>query len=290
MAITVAITEASYRFVEMPVRRQQVGATLRRVQGITIESRRVLAVGVTVLIALLGFAGVSLATASLRQSDFARTQAEGAQAVTNFETSTTLATAATVAPTTVAPTVAPVIAPGAATTVAVAPTVAATPAPTTVGANEPIPLFAVGDSVMEGAAPSLSAAGFVVDAHQNRQLVDYLPTMQQLAASGRLTGTVVVHLGTNGGFSEADVDRFFDALSGVPNVLVLTDHAQRSWVGANNQLISSLQGRYPNVLVGNWDALAGDCPGNCFYEDGIHLRPDGQAYYTQLIQDWAGLS
>ena len=130
----------------------------------------------------------------------------------------------------------------------------------------------------------------MVDAHQNRQLVEYLPTMQQLAASGRLTGTVVVHLGTNGGFSEADLDRFFDALSGVPNVLVLTDHAQRSWVGANNQLISSLQGRYPNVLVGNWDALAGDCPGNCFYEDGIHLRPDGQAYYTQLIQDWAGLS
>ena len=107
---------------------------------------------------------------------------------------------------------------------------------------------------------ALSDAGFVVDAHQNRQLGDYLPVIQQLAASGRLTGTVVVHLGTNGGFTADQLDAFMEALAGVPQVLVLTDHAQRSWIAGNNQHIAALQGTYPNVLVGNWDALAADCP------------------------------
>ena len=114
--------------------------------------------------------------------------------------------------------------------------------------------------------------------------------IQQLAASGRLTGTVVVHLGTNGGFTSDQLDAFMEALAGVPQVLVLTDHAQRSWIAGNNQHIAALQGTYPNVLVGNWDALAADCPGSCFYDDGIHLRPDGQSYYTALIQSWSGLT
>ena len=65
---------------------------------------------------------------------------------------------------------------------------------------------------------------------------------------------------------------------------------QRSWIAGNNQHIAALQGTYPNVLVGNWDALAADCPGSCFYDDGIHLRPDGQSYYTALIQSWSGLT
>ena len=84
------------------------------------------------------------------------------------------------------------------------------------------------------------------------------------------------------------LDAFIEALAGVPQVLVLTDHAQRSWIAGNNQHIAALQGTYPNVLVGNWDALAADCPGSCFYDDGIHLRPDGQSYYAALIQSWSG--
>ena len=256
-----------------------------------------MAIGAVGVVALVGFAGVSLATAPLRPSDFAASQAAGEQAVTDIAAApTTLATVAPTAPSTSVASATTVAGAVAAPTTAAAPvttpatTVAPAAAPTTAASGSPLPLFAVGDSVMLGAAPALSDAGFVVDAHQNRQLADYLPVIQELAASGRLTGTVVVHLGTNGGFTSDQLDAFMEALAGVPQVLVLTDHAQRSWIAGNNQHIAALQGTYPNVLVGNWDALAADCPGSCFYDDGIHLRPDGQSYYTALIQSWSGLT
>ncbi len=298
MVLTVVITEASYRFVETPIRHQQVGATLGRLRDVTShETRRLVAIGAVGVVALVGFAGVSLATASLRPSDFAASQAAGEQAVTDIAAApTTPATVAPTAPSTSVASATTVAGAVAAPTTAVAPvttpatTVAPAVAPTTAASGSPLPLFAVGDSVMLGAAPALTDAGFVVDAHQNRQLADYLPVIQQLAASGRLTGTVVVHLGTNGGFTSDQLDAFMEALAGVPQVLVLTDHAQRSWIAGNNQHIAALQGTYPNVLVGNWDALAADCPGSCFYDDGIHLRPDGQSYYTALIQSWSGLT
>ena len=42
-----------------------------------------------------------------------------------------------------------------------------------------------------------------------------------------------------------------------------------------------LQGSYPNLVVVDWAAQ--DCPGDCFYGDGIHLRPDGRTHFTTLV-------
>lgn len=120
-------------------------------------------------------------------------------------------------------------------------------------------------------------------------MVDYVPVVQQLAAEGRLGDVVVVHLGTNGSFSEETMTAFFDALRDVPKVVVLTVHAPRGWVAHNNELIFSLPDRYPNVDLIDWNAAVGGCPGNCLYDDGIHLPPDGRRYYAQLIFDHAGI-
>ena len=65
------------------------------------ETRRLVAIGAVGVVALVGFAGVSLATASLRPSDFAASQAAGEQAVTDIAAApTTLATVAPTAPST----------------------------------------------------------------------------------------------------------------------------------------------------------------------------------------------
>ncbi len=45
----------------------------------------------------------------------------------------------------------------------------------------------------------------------------------------------------------------------------------------------ALPAQFPNVKVLYWDGLAAECPGACFYGDGIHLTQAGQDYYTQLI-------
>ena len=82
---------------------------------------------------------------------------------------------------------------------------------------------------MLGAAENLAARGVIVDAAVSRQMIDYVPTVQQLAAEGRLGDVVVVHLGTNGSFSEETMTAFFDALRDVPRVIVLTVHAERGY-------------------------------------------------------------
>jgi hypothetical protein len=149
--------------------------------------------------------------------------------------------------------------------------------------------MAIGDSVMLGAAENLAARGVIVDAAVSRQMIDYVPTVQTLAAEDRLGDVVVVHLGTNGPFSESTMKSFFDALRNVPRVVVITVHAERGYTGSNNELIFSLPSRYPNVQLIDWNTAVGSCPGDCLYDDGIHLPPDGRRYYAQLIFDQIGI-
>ena len=59
----------------------------------------------------------------------------------------------------------------------------------------PIALYALGDSVMLGAAGNLAAAGFCVDAVQSRAFISGLDQVIRLHAEGRLGQTVVVSLG-----------------------------------------------------------------------------------------------
>lgn len=148
---------------------------------------------------------------------------------------------------------------------------------------------AIGDSVMLGAAVNLGERGIAVDAAVSRQMIDYVPVVQGMAANGTLGTTVIVHLGTNGRFSTATMHAFFDALVGVDHVIVLTVHADRGWTAHNNELIMTLPERYSNVTLIDWNTLVGQCPGDCLYDDGIHLPPDGRRYYAQLIFDAAGL-
>jgi len=148
---------------------------------------------------------------------------------------------------------------------------------------------AIGDSVMLGAAVDLGALGIAVDAQQSRQMSDYVPTAQALAAADRLGTTVIVHLGTNGSFSESTMHAFFDALVTVDHVIVLTVHADRGYTARNNELLMTLPSRYSNVTIVDWNTLVEQCPGDCLYDDGIHLPPAGRRYYAQLIFDAAGL-
>jgi hypothetical protein len=136
---------------------------------------------------------------------------------------------------------------------------------------------------MLGAAADLAARGVQVDAQQSRQMIEYLPVVQALAARGGFGDVVVVHLGTNGRFSEATMTAFFDALAGVDRVIVLTVHADRSWTNHNNELLATLPARYPNVTLVDWNTLVDSCEGNCLYDDGIHLPPAGRRFYAELI-------
>jgi peptidoglycan/LPS O-acetylase OafA/YrhL len=146
------------------------------------------------------------------------------------------------------------------------------------------PLVALGDSVMLGAAEELQARGFQVDALQSRQMKTFVPAMQTLNDNGTFGSVVVIHLGTNGGFSQETLDAMLATVADVPIVLLLTGKADRGWIADNNAKLRAVPATHPNVTVVDWEVLSASCEGRCFYDDGIHLTQTGQNFYADVIQ------
>ena len=218
MVLTCMITELSYRYVEMPIRRRQLGKWLDRARDVhDPRQRQALAVGAVACVAAFGFAAVSMFTAPLKQNEVQASIDAAADDITDVGALLDSTTTAAAAPTSTgapAPTAAPA---GVDPTTAPTSTAAATTtAPQAIGRY-----LAIGDSVMAGAASPLKAAGFTVDAAESRQFGDYLPQLQAIVDSGQLPEVVVVHLGTNGSINEDDAREFFTLLQDVPRVIVL---------------------------------------------------------------------
>lgn len=274
MVLTAAVTEVSYRLLEMPIRRgegAQTWATIRSRQA--PGARRVtVALGV-VLAGLLVFSTVRLATADVELNEIEASIAAGEQQVTSVddllgEIPGGTGTATEIDPLTgVEVTV---------TSIAIAPQ------------REPIEFLAIGDSVMLGAAGELFDRGYTVNAEQNRQMSDVLPFMQQLRDSGALGGVLVVHLGTNGPISEATMQAFLGIVAEVDTVVMLNVRGDVDWAERNNALLAAVDGPDDNLIVIDWATEAGNCSGSCFAGDGIHLSADGQVHYANVIRDVTG--
>jgi peptidoglycan/LPS O-acetylase OafA/YrhL len=283
IAATGLITEASYRYIETPIRKGTFGASLARIRRSPVAGPRnaLLAVG-AVLASLTLFAGVSLATAPVEENEVRQALDEGAEATCDVINDPTCSGAEVTDPPPVTETTTP---PEGSTDPAnsAAPPVSVVETTTTTAPPAAIAKLALGDSVMLGAAPQLAEQGFTVDAVESRAFVNGLDTILQLNAQGRLGDVVVVHLGTNGPISSGDMTQMMEALAGVPQVLLLTIDVPRDYTAGNNSLVYETVNTYPNVSLLDWAGLSTSCPGNCFYDDGFHLRPDGQVYYAALI-------
>ncbi|HSP28921.1 MAG TPA: acyltransferase family protein, partial [Ilumatobacteraceae bacterium] len=285
MVATGIVTEASYRFIETPIRKGTMGASLARIARSPVAGPRNALLGVgAVLGALTLFAGVSLATEPVVENEVRQTLEEGAEFTCDVVNDPTCSGAD---PTDSLVATGDTTAPDATTDPSGS---SATPPPpvetttTTTLPPGPIAQLALGDSVMLGAAEELTSRGYVVDAAESRQFSDGLAVVEQLDATGRLGDVVVVHLGTNGNIEADDLTAMMNALADVPQVLLLTIDVDRAWTEENNALIFNAASSYQNVSVLYWADLAASCPGDCFQSDGFHLRPDGRAYYAALIE------
>src|SRR5260370_5046234 len=99
---------------------------------------------------------------------------------------------------------------------------AAAPTPAPAAASAPAPgglptesMTAIGDSVMLGALPDLQQAfpGAVVDAVEGRQAAEAFALVDSLLANGRLGRVVVLQTGTNGTIDPAVLDTRLDKLA-----------------------------------------------------------------------------
>ena len=110
MAITVVLTELSYRFVETPIRTGSFGAMIRRARSNPRPfPRRALISGAAVAVGMSLFAGAALATANVEQSEIADEFADNAESTVDLGSADAsvpdqVATPSTRAPATVATT------------------------------------------------------------------------------------------------------------------------------------------------------------------------------------------
>jgi hypothetical protein len=151
-------------------------------------------------------------------------------------------------------------------------------------ASSPQRVFALGDSVMLGAAPSLEAAipNLEVDASVSRQVSAGIGILSARRNAGTLGDVVIVHLGTNGTFTSGQFDEMMSVLSGVKRVVFVNLKVPRDWESGDNSVIANGVSRYPNAVLVDWHDT-GDAHPEFFYDDEIHLRPDGADSYAQLI-------
>jgi peptidoglycan/LPS O-acetylase OafA/YrhL len=262
MAITVPITEASYRFIETPIRKNGVRATLGALRS---HSRNLMAAGAVALV-------VGLAAFSLLSAD--------PHCVGEVRCSLEAAAPDTTVPAVTLPTETLPIVPG------------ETVITTTTVPKEPQKYVAIGESVMVGAQPLLESSGVLVQAKEGRGPEGVKNAVIQLRDGGDIgAGTsIVIQVGTNGPLSQADLDAIMaEVPAEAAGVTFMTIHADMADVPENNELIRAMPTKYPNVSILDWDVRAAETQ---LCADGIHISCNGLApakFYTNLILEVFGL-
>lgn len=267
-----ALTELSYRYIETPVRQGAVsrwwaefrqpafGAQLVRRQ------RRIVLAAVASLLPVFGV--VSLATAGVQLDEIAQNLSDN-----EGNTVDVLGGGQS----------------GDAGVAATASTIAGQIATaTTTLDGQPIDVLAIGDSVMLGAANVLTDRGVTVDAVKSRPYRQALEIANYMKSVNRLGSVVIIHLGTNNTVDESTLDEIMVPLKDVPLVLFVTVHVPSEVrQNTNNRRINELTSRYENVKVLDWYSIALAHP-EYLYSDKIHIRPEGQKVYADLMMQAIG--
>ncbi len=286
LAVSALLADLSYRFVETPIRRGALGRawnSLRESEGrrrrrLGIRWAGGLVMGLTFSIAL-GLAIVTaqppdnpeyLSSKELHKGAEVKQDPAGQEAKASEPQESRKDSAATTASGTQTP------------------VDAGSPPGASAVAPQNLRVSAIGDSVMLGAADSLERRigeiGTVqtLDAEIGLQVQDAIGILSQRQAAGQLGHTVVVDVGNNGPLSANEFDQIMRILSGAREVVFVNVKVPRRWEGPNNQVLAEGVERYPNAVLVDWYDFSSERP-QFFWDDGMHLRPEGAQAYTRLI-------
>jgi len=276
-ALTFVVAEASYRYLEMPIRN---GAIERIWQSWRERGSNALlirgAVASTAAIAVVLTLGVGLGRASTPTFE----EALGGVTEMGDESLIPLPTPSPAA------SQKPSSNPSAAASTSRAPS--ASPSPTGKPVDRTsLSMTLIGDSVLLGTANAVKAAfpRAVVDARVSRQSETVFNRIKARIAAGRLGKVVVIHTGTNGTIDEAHLVEILNLLKDRARVVLVTIYAQRRWVNRSNDAIETAAAKFSkgNVRVADWASIATGHR-NWLYQDGIHVKPAGQSHYVGMLR------
>jgi hypothetical protein len=152
--------------------------------------------------------------------------------------------------------------------------------------HDPRPkVSAFGDSVLLGASPVLAEhLNLDLDARVAVQAEQVAGAIRSRAERGDLDELVLVHLGNNGRVTEEQIQAVLGQLTSARKVGLVTVRVPRSWQDVNNALFVKSAARYPNVVIVDWSRLAARNR-NYLVADGVHLTNTGAQAYSRLVTD-----
>lgn len=144
-------------------------------------------------------------------------------------------------------------------------------------------VFLVGDSLSVGAKAQLEKAlpGADIDAKGGRQYSEGLKILQQKKPKAK---TVVMALGTNGPFSQKDIDDTLEAAGDARVVLTTVAGPKVSAASSVNPLVEA---NADKVTVADWATLVAQHP-DYVGGDGIHHSEAGKAAFASMLADAVG--
>jgi N-formylglutamate amidohydrolase len=144
---------------------------------------------------------------------------------------------------------------------------------------------AVGDSVMQAAAPALQAAlpGIYVDATVSRKMGDGLAEVRMIAAAGGLRRVVLVGLGTNGTVTANQISQMRTVLGPDRWLVLVNTYASRPWEQEVNAAIAKAARRDPRVLMVDWYSAI-EKHTNLLRPDQIRPQPSGGSLYASVVK------
>lgn len=146
-------------------------------------------------------------------------------------------------------------------------------------------ITAVGDSVLADASAALQAIfpNMYIDAKVGRQPREIIPILQSLSQSGKLANTVLISEGTNGPYSEQEMQQIMDILGSQRKVYWVNVHVPtRRWQDQVNSDLAASAKKYSNLHIIDWYSYSKD-HSSWFYSDNVHPNKEGLQYYAPYI-------
>lgn len=286
IALVLGIAEASYRWVEEPIRE---GALRRGWQRLSadglIAHRRALVASLGAVAAFAAIVGVSFNVGVPRAADAAL----GSTAAITAAPAASASPEARPSPGAASSAVPAVAEP----TVQAEPVPRATLSPSTIESEPAAAVVSTQDIAVYGDSVSLWAAdvlmseipGSTVDAAINRSPGTIMGAVLNAHRSGSLRSVVVMHLGTAGPINETTLRDTLGALGDRARVVLVGSTARFAYVSPNNDLMDTVSGEYDNVVYADWPGYV--TSHDSWLEDGLHLTAEGKPEFARFVSAYA---
>jgi hypothetical protein len=121
----------------------------------------------------------------------------------------------------------------------------------------------------------------VVDTQVGRQFTSGIERANALRYDGKLKPIVIIGLGTNGPFSEKQIEALIAELSDRKTVAFVKVVVPRRWQKTVNEALDKAKERHPEILLIDWPAWVSDY--KVRLQDGVHPTVRGARLYAELM-------